>query len=60
MSEIFQPVLLNSESELMQFSSDKPEPKIVDAFFRQLRELFIIGNHQYIGEDKEKVYAGGL
>lgn len=29
----------------------------VDAFSRQLRELFVIDNHQYIGEDKAKVFA---
>ena len=35
----------------------KEPAAFVDAFSRQLRELFIIDNHQYIGEDKTKVFA---
>lgn len=48
MNEVFRPVVLQGGSE--------PE-NYIDAFSRQLRELFIIDNHQYIGEDKTKVFA---
>jgi molybdopterin/thiamine biosynthesis adenylyltransferase len=34
----------------------KPHIVEVDAFSRQIRELFFIENHQYIGLDKEEVY----
>lgn len=48
MNDIYRPVITQGGTEPDNF---------VDAFSRQLRELFIIDNHQYIGEDKAKVFA---
>lgn len=48
MNDIYSPIITPGGQEPDNF---------VDAFSRQLRELFIIDNHQYIGEDKAKVFA---
>lgn len=44
MSEIYQPVFFDSEAQFRDFFSGKSEPDLVDAFSRQLRELFIIAS----------------
>jgi len=50
MEPVCKPVFIDKEAG--------PESQnIVDAFSRQLRELFVIDNHQYIGEDKAKVFT---
>lgn len=51
-----QPIFFQKEEEVKNFISKHPETVLVDAFSRQLKELFFIDNIFFIGEDKEKVY----
>lgn len=56
--EIFyKPVFLKNEAELKKMLKQKPYISFVDAFSDQLKELFFIENHKYIGEDKNKIYS---
>ena len=56
--EIFyKPVFLKNEIELKKMLKQKPYISFVDAFSDQLKELFFIENHKYIGEDKNKIYS---
>lgn len=57
MDNVCRPVIFEKEAEFRKFFTDKPDIKLVDAFTRQLRELFVIDNRQYIGREKERVYA---
>lgn len=46
-----------SESELENFKKDKINLITVDAHVHQIKELFFIENHNYIGMDKTHAYA---
>lgn len=49
------PIFLQ-EPEFENLKKTNPNVQFVDAFERQIKELFFIENHDYIGEEKEKVY----
>jgi hypothetical protein len=56
---LFKPLLMTDENKvrrLRRAGREKPEIAFVDAFERQLRELFLIDNPQFIGKDKPQVY----
>jgi molybdopterin/thiamine biosynthesis adenylyltransferase len=46
-----------SENEARDLQNNNPYIFEVDAFSRQLKELFFIDNHPFIGVNKEEVYA---
>lgn len=50
------PIFLN-DTELRALIESKPYTAVVNAFDRQLKELFFIKNHAFIGQDKSQVYA---
>lgn len=50
------PLFLKSENDAKDFLSKNPHVQLVDAFSRQLKELFFIDKNKFIGEDKEKTY----
>lgn len=53
--QTYKPIMVK-KSEMDQLLKDKPYLIFVDAFSRQLKELFFIDNTKYIGEDKEETY----
>lgn len=53
----FKPVIIDNENELKELLAEKPYLLFVDAFSRQIKELFLIDNIEFIGLDKERVYA---
>jgi tRNA threonylcarbamoyladenosine dehydratase len=52
----YKPIIIKDDEELKKVFESKPHLLLVDAFSRQIKELFFIDNHTFIGEDKEKVY----
>jgi len=50
------PIFIKNDKSAQKLLKQKPYTVFVDAFTPQLKELFFIQNHQYIGEDKKKVY----
>lgn len=52
----FKPVFIQTEKEAKDFLSKNPHVVYVDAFSRQLKELFFIENNSFIGADKEAAY----
>lgn len=57
MSSTTRPEFLRSEAEVAQLRQKHPELAEVDAFSRQLKELFYIENHAFIGTPKEDAFA---
>ncbi len=57
MSSDDRPVFLNDEASVVALRGAHPEIVEVDAFERQIRELFFIDTHSFIGMSKELVYA---
>ena len=53
--QTFKPLIFRNEKEANNLVSDKKVIRI-DAFSRQIRELFFIDNNKYIGTDKDKAY----
>lgn len=51
------PRIIRNDAELRELREKHPELVEVDAFERQLRELFFIENHSFIGMPKESTYA---
>lgn len=51
----YRPVFLKKNQEKV-LKNKKPCIVEVDAFTSQIKELFLIENHQYIGSDKDKTY----
>jgi len=51
------PQILRSDTEAAQIRASHPELVEVDAFSRQLKELFFIENHAFIGVPKDEAYA---
>jgi molybdopterin/thiamine biosynthesis adenylyltransferase len=49
------PIFLDKNQEVI-LKNKRPHVIEIDAFSRQIRELFFIENHKYIGLDKEKAY----
>lgn len=49
--------ILTSDEDSAAIRAAHPELTELDAFSRQLKELFFIENHSFIGKDKEEVYA---
>lgn len=56
-SAISIPLLLNSDEEVFTLRDAHPELVEVDAFERQLKELFFIENRSFIGIEKVQAYA---
>ncbi len=54
----FKPVIIDNENELKELMEEKPYLSFVDAFSSQTKELFLIDNIEFIGQNKEQVYAG--
>jgi len=50
----FQPIFLKEEIEVKNLTEQHPEIVLVDAFARQLKELFVIENPIYAGDKKEE------
>lgn len=57
MSQDHCPQMLASETDLAKLRAAHPELIEVDAFGRQLKELFFIDNHAFIGTPKGEAYA---
>lgn len=57
MSSTLRPEFLRTEAEMEQLRNSHPELTLVDAFSRQLKELFFIENHSFIGIPKEEAFA---
>jgi len=51
------PQILKSADEVAQIRASHPELVEVDAFSRQLKELFFIENHAFIGVPKDEAYT---
>lgn len=51
----FRPLIFKDEQEAKKTLPEK-ELTFVDAFSRQIKELFFIDNHSYIGANKEETY----
>ena len=52
----YKSVIIRNDGELKKLIESKPFINIIDAFSRQIKELFFIDNNKFIGEDKEKTY----
>ena len=50
------PLFLNSVPAVKSFLKKNPHVVYNDAYDRQIKELFFIDNHEYIGQEKIKVY----
>ncbi len=50
------PLYFESSEKVEEFLNQHSYITVVDAFDRQLKELFFIDNHSFIGQDKEEVY----
>lgn len=50
------PVFIKNDKEIQELLKKNPHIIYVDAFSHQIKELFFIKNHKFIGEDKDKVY----
>ncbi len=57
MSALERPEIIRNEEEAAKIRDSHPELVEVDAFVRQLKELFFIDNHAFIGTPKEEAYA---
>lgn len=55
-SNFFRPEIIKTNHEAHGLLKKKSSLSFVDAFSRQIKELFFIDNHKFIGQDKEKVY----
>ena len=59
MSALERPEIIRNEEEAAKIRDSHPELTEVDAFSRQIKELFFIDNHAFIGTPKEEAYATG-
>lgn len=50
------PILIKDYKKVKELLKKNSQVTYVDAFSHQLKELFFIKNHKFIGEDKKKVY----
>jgi molybdopterin/thiamine biosynthesis adenylyltransferase len=57
MSALKRPDVIRGETEVQKLRNSHPELTEVDAFSRQIKELFFIDNHAFIGVPKEDAYA---
>ncbi len=57
MSALVRPDILRTEAEAERLRDSHPELVEVNAFPRQIKELFFIENHAFIGMPKEESYA---
>lgn len=57
MTAMAQPSFLKTETEVATLKKAHPELTEVDAFSRQLKELFFIDNHAFIGMPKTEAFA---
>ncbi len=53
------PVFIKSPKELAEINQHKCKPVFMDAFSRQLKELFLVENPRFSVEDKKEVYRSG-
>lgn len=58
-SSTYKPLFLN-DAEAKRLKKRFSHIITVDAFSRQIKELFFIDNPQYVGENKETVYTGDI
>lgn len=56
----YKPIFIFSNSKLADFVKKNPHVEIIDAFERQLKELFVIENNQIIPEDRQRVFKSAL
>ncbi len=59
MSAVERPDIIRTETEVTTLRKAHPELVEVDAFTRQIRELFFIDTHSFIGTPKEEAYTTG-
>lgn len=52
----YQPIIISTTQKVKDILTAKPYITYVDAFQRQLKELFFIENHDFFGEEKEKIF----
>ncbi len=52
-------IFIKSPKELAEINQQKYKPVFVDAFSRQIKELFFIENPRFSVEDKKEVYRSG-
>lgn len=50
------PIFIKDDKSAKELSEENLHLIFVDAFVNQIKELFLIENHKYIGEPKEEVY----
>ena len=55
--QVYKPIIIKDKNKLNSLLEGKPDLVFVDAFSKQLKELFFIDNTKYIGEDKESIYG---
>ncbi len=53
---VYKPIFISTHSELLDFVKKNPHIEIIDAFERQLKELYIIENTQDLPEDKKAIF----
>lgn len=52
----YKPIIFEEPSVVKTFINKNPHVYNNDAFEKQIKELFFIDNHQFIGQEKTKVY----
>ena len=58
MNILERPEIIRTEARVVELRGQHPELVEVDAFERQIKELFFIDNYSFIGQPKAEVYAG--
>lgn len=56
----YKPIFIFTHSKFIDFVKKNPHIEIVDAFERQLKELFVIENNQDLPEDKQSAFKSAL
>src|ERR1035437_11146580 len=54
------PVFIKNDKLVKEFLRKNKHIIYVDAFSHQMKELFFIKNHEFIGQNKEEVYKSSL
>lgn len=52
----YKPIFIKDDKLVKKFLKSNPHTTYVDAFTHQIKELFFIENHKFIGEDKKNIY----
>lgn len=52
----YKPIFIKDDKLVKKFLKNNPHTTYVDAFTHQIKELFFIENHKFIGEDNKDIY----